>query len=226
MPVQNITLDKLPTMLGNGDVVLLTYSGSIQKKLSKALKSISDRHQVATIDVSTDNHAVETLDLHESGNMLLVFEDGEEIGRLYRVKPKEIYDYASFLEGKGPQPEDRTVDEKPSIGGNTVARPMHITQRNFKQAVLKSNVPVLVDMWAPWCGPCNVIAPVIEKIAAEYDGKLKVAKINVDDNQRLARKYGVMSIPTMLIFQNGKEVDRMVGALPEFAIRDHLKAFI
>lgn len=226
MNVQNITVDRLQSLLGNGDLVLLTYSGSVPKKLSKALKKISQKHQVATIDLAEDNSATDTLEIDPSNNTLLVFEDGKEIGRLFRVKPREIYDYAAFMEGTGPQPEDRTVDDKPSIGGSNMARPMHITQRNFKQAVLKSNVPVLVDMWAPWCGPCNVIAPVMEKIAAEYDGQVKVAKVNIDDNQGLARKYNVMSIPTMLIFQNGKEVDRIVGALPEFAIRDRLKAFV
>ena len=87
----------------------------------------------------------------------------------------------------------------------------HLTKENFKEKVLDSNVPVLVDFYADWCGPCKMMAPIVEKLAEELEGKAKVGKINVDENQDLAMEYNIMSIPTILIFKNGKEAKRFIG---------------
>ena len=92
---------------------------------------------------------------------------------------------------------------------------LQINEKNFENEVLKSKVPVLVDFWAEWCGPCRAIAPIVEEIAKDLNGKLKVAKINVDDNQELAAKFHIMSIPTLLIFKNGEPVDHITGAMPK-----------
>ena len=89
------------------------------------------------------------------------------------------------------------------------------TDLNFEQEVLNSQLPVLVDFWAPWCGPCRMVAPVVEEIANEYKGKLKVVKINTDQNQAVALKYGIRSIPTISIFNGGKIVDGVIGAVPK-----------
>ncbi len=85
------------------------------------------------------------------------------------------------------------------------------TDENFDQEVLKSDLPVMVDFWAPWCGPCQMAGPVIDELAEEYEGKVKIGKLNVDDNQQVAMKYGVMSIPTVILFKDGKEVGRKIG---------------
>ena len=91
-----------------------------------------------------------------------------------------------------------------------------IKDETFENEVLKSNVPVLVDFWAPWCGPCIMAAPVLDKIASDYQGRLKVCKINVDEQRDTAIKYGIMSIPTMNIFKNGQVVGRITGVTPNY----------
>ncbi|VWL95377.1 Thioredoxin 1 [Collinsella aerofaciens] len=97
-----------------------------------------------------------------------------------------------------------------------------ITPENF-DSVVNDSLPVLVDFWAPWCGPCRSLSPIVDEVADELAGKLTVAKCNVDDNQDLAMKFGVMSIPTLIVFKNGEEVDRSVGALPKARLQALLK---
>lgn len=93
-----------------------------------------------------------------------------------------------------------------------------ITEANFEKEVLKSDLPVLVDFWADWCGPCKMLSPIIADIAKEYEGKVKVGKINIDEEQELAMKYRVASIPTLVLFKDGQAVNRLVGAVPKSQI--------
>ena len=86
-----------------------------------------------------------------------------------------------------------------------------VTDQSFEQDVLKSEVPVLVDFWAEWCGPCKMLAPTVEKVANEYEGKAKFVKLNIDDNNQVAQQYGIKGIPTLILFKNGSEADRTVG---------------
>lgn len=106
------------------------------------------------------------------------------------------------------------------------SEPVNVVDANFEQSVLKSSIPVIVDFWAPWCGPCRMVAPVLEKLAKEFAGKLLIAKVNVDENQEWAAKYGVQSIPTMLFVINGKIVHSQIGALPEPMLRDAVEQLL
>jgi thioredoxin 1 len=98
-----------------------------------------------------------------------------------------------------------------------------LTEETFEQEVLKCDLPVLVDFWAPWCGPCRAVSPVVEKVAGDFEGKLKTVKVNVDEAPALAGKYGIRSIPSLFIFRGGQVVDSMVGFLPEAELKKHVE---
>jgi thioredoxin 1 len=105
-----------------------------------------------------------------------------------------------------------------------MAKAIEVTDSTFEQEVLQANQPVLVDFWAVWCGPCKAIAPIVEELAGDYEGKLKVMKLDVDDNPQTAMAYGVQSIPTLLVFKDGKPAERIVGAVPKKVIVDKLQS--
>lgn len=103
---------------------------------------------------------------------------------------------------------------------------VEVTDANFQNEVLKSDKPVLLDFWAEWCGPCKMIAPVVEELAKEYDGKLKVGKVDVDSNQQTSMQYGIRSIPTLLIFKGGKVVDQLIGAVPKKMLAEKVAKYL
>ncbi len=101
-----------------------------------------------------------------------------------------------------------------------------VTDKTFESEVIKSDLPVLVDLWAPWCGPCRMVAPVVEKLSGDYNGKIKFCKVNVDENPETAARYHVMSIPTLMFFKGGQIVDQVVGAVPERSLKPKLDGLI
>lgn len=104
--------------------------------------------------------------------------------------------------------------------------PLHVTDAAFEKTVLKSEIPIIVDFWAPWCGPCKIVAPILDKVAKDYEGKIIVAKVNTDENHEWAGRYGIQGIPTMLFIADGKIIHRQVGAVPEGILRDALDQFL
>lgn len=101
-----------------------------------------------------------------------------------------------------------------------------VTDSTFKESVLDSEVPVLVDFWAPWCGPCRMVAPVVDEIAQQYEGQIKVVKLNTDENPNVASQYGIRSIPTLMIFKGGERVDMVVGAVPKTTLANTLEKYL
>ena len=103
-----------------------------------------------------------------------------------------------------------------------MSKPVEVEEAKFNEMVLQATAPVLVDFWAPWCGPCKMVAPVVDELAEEYDGKVGFVKVNVDDNARIASQYGVMSIPTLILFKDGQPVTNIVGFRPKEELKKSL----
>ncbi|MEE9286331.1 MAG: thioredoxin [Dehalococcoidia bacterium] len=107
-----------------------------------------------------------------------------------------------------------------------MAKLIEVTDSNFDDTVVNASTPVVVDFWAVWCGPCRMIAPIVEELAGEYDGKVQFAKLNVDENPGVSMKYGIRSIPTLLVFKDGQPVDQIIGAVPKREVQKRVEAVL
>jgi len=136
-------------------------------------------------------------------------------GTKNRIAEKRIYDHPICGKCRAPLSEVSELDH-----------PVIVTDRSFQEEIVSHPGPVLLDCWAPWCGPCKAIAPVLEQLAKEYKGRIKIAKLNVDENPEISSRYAIQSIPTMLLFKNGETVNTLVGALPKHEIENHIKSII
>ncbi len=153
---------------------------------------------------------------------LVVIRNQEAVSRAEPATPADLEQHVAYLLGQGPKPQ-QSAPAAPSADANgtstAAGTPLTVTDATFDEQVLRSPLPVLIDFWAPWCGPCHMVAPTVDKLARELQGRLRVVKLNVDENPRVAGQYGVQSIPTMMVFKHGQIADRWMGAQPEAAIR-------
>jgi thioredoxin 1 len=158
---------------------------------------------------------------------IVTVKGGQTVSQAGPASPAEVEQHVAYLLGRGPRPTPPAASQSaPSTaasGGSGHAEPVAVSQATFEEQVLRSTLPVLIDFWAPWCGPCRMVAPTVEKLAGEMSGRLKVAKVNTDENPGLMTRFDIQGIPTMMIFKDAQQVDRWTGALAEGAIRQHLK---
>ena len=231
------TDQSLDRVLGTGMPVALVFLGNGGSSLDETLARLAAKYAGELLFVK-----IQAAENPESARRfkigalpaVVTVRRGETLSQGDAVTPAELEQHVSYLLGQGPRPapQPQTAPAgaaRPSAhanGGSGAAvggQPVVVTDATFEQQVLRSTEPVLIDFWAPWCGPCRLVGPIVERLAGEMAGRLRVAKVNVDENPRLSDQFSVQGIPTMMIFKGGQMVDRWTGALPEPAIRQHLR---
>lgn len=203
-------------------VALLLWNGhALDRSVEETLRQIAQAEagRMLVVKLNTAENPQTAARLDGVGPALITFRGGQEVTRTTAVASQSVRDHVAYLLGRGPRPA-----EPQPAAAQPLGRPVEVSDASFAAEVLRSDLPVLVDLWAPWCGPCRMIAPVVEKLAGEYAGRLKVAKLNVDDNPQATINYQVQGIPTLLIFRGGQVIDRIVGAAPEPMLRGRVEA--
>jgi thioredoxin 1 len=190
--------------------------GDLDQTLLKLARDEAGKLLIAKINIRENTGAAHRFNAVKSP-VLVFIKQRSEISRLESPSVPDVLEHVRHLLGRGPQPRQKPagVHAESSPG-----HPIKVTDASFEQQVLRSELPVLVDFWAPWCGPCHMIAPALEKIAADFAGRLVVAKLNVDENPITAGRYSIQGIPTLLVIRGGVVLNRLVDALPE----PHLRA--
>ncbi len=191
---------------------------ALDEAISKAAKQYAGQVLVVRVDVSNSPQTQAQYGNLSAPALVTLSKDGNTRtvkSQAANLSPADVQLHVDYLLGKGAAPKQAAPAATPSnVSTSSSSKPVVVTDASFERDVLKSNVPVLVDFWAPWCGPCRSIAPVVEQMAQKYAGRAKVVKVNVDDNPRIAQQFQIMSIPTLMVFKNGSAIKRQVGANP------------
>jgi thioredoxin 1 len=196
----------------------------INALLEQAAGEYAGQAVVVKLDVADAPQSQATYDV-DTVPQFLFFRGGQLVARAKGMpSAKALRPWVEYLLGRGPKPMSQKPPRKKATAGD--GHPLVVTDADFERVVLGANVPVLVDFWAAWCGPCRMVAPVVEGIAKEFAGQALIAKLDVDANPMVAQDYEVMSIPTLIYFHNGREVDRVVGAQPANVLRQKLEALL
>lgn len=192
--------------------------------LEQAARDYAGEALVAKLDVADApqtrlQYNVDTLP------QFLFFRQGKLVARVKGMPSAEMLrPWVEYLLERGPKPVTKKSPRESTPAGD--GHPLTVTDANFDQTVLSASVPALVDFWAAWCAPCRMVAPVVEQLAQEFAGRAVVAKLDVDANPVTAQRHGVQSIPTLVLFRNGQEVDRVIGAQPIHVLRQRLEALL
>lgn len=217
-------------------VALVFVNGIAPSALAQMMGRLAEENAgkllVVQTSVKDSPHAASRFAIRVSP-ALVTFRDGKEYSRAENISINDLEQHVNYLLGKGSRPVQQQSRQNHSMPGSwrsadhsaasgTQAKPYTVTDTSFDQEVLRSEQPVLVDFWAPWCGPCRITEPVIQKLAQEFAGRIKVAKVNVDENPMSSGRFGVRAVPTMMLVKGGRVVDRWSGALPEAALRSRI----
>lgn len=218
------TDDTLKAVYGTGLPVLLYLHDGENKyvpttdAVRKIVKKNSDEVSVASINLSenpTTAAKYQHLTLPAIVTMEKKFFGMREKSEASSVRPADVRAHLAFLLGQGEDPAELAARHADPTQATDAAATKDVTTRTFKRDVLKSKMPVLVDFWAPWCGPCQQVSPIVEQLGEQYKGRVRVVKVNLDENEALSRKYNIMSIPTVMVFKNGTLVQSTQGAQPK-----------
>lgn len=206
------SLDKI--LAQKQPLVILLHNGTIDKPLEDALNKTAKKYVgnllTVKINAAENGNAYRKFGSPGLPAVVTLVKNGRVKSTAEHARPADLRAHVDHLLNDTPLPE--LMPEAPSNG--KVSQPVEVNDRNFKREVLQSKLPVLVDFWAPWCGPCRMIAPHIEQMAKDYHGQVKVVKLNTDENQSTAFQYQIRSIPTFMVFKDGQQVGRMSGADP------------
>lgn len=208
-------------------VALLLWDGDpLDTALDNALRTVAkqDAGDILIAKLNTRENPAAAARVSGPLPALITYRAGDEATRATALSATAFRAHVDYLLERGPapaQPSPAANGARATANGANAANahPIEVSDATFARDVLNSDLPVLVDLWAPWCGPCRMIAPIVEKIAQDYAGRLKVTKLNVDHNPQTAQTYQVQGIPTLLLFKQGRVVDRIVGAAPEILLR-------
>jgi thioredoxin 1 len=214
--LERVLANPLPVLLVLSDNGL---SAPVQTSLEQIAREEAGKLLVAKLN-TRENPAAARRFGAAGGTLIVTWKGGAEQARLVNPEPEQVRAAAAHVLGHGPAPRVTQAAQRPaSKASSAVTHPITVDEANFGDEVLSSPLPVLVDFWAAWCGPCRMIAPTLDKFAQEYAGKLRIAKLNVDQNPRLAQMYGAHSIPLLVLFKGGKPVQQILGAHPEPSLR-------
>jgi thioredoxin 1 len=224
-------------------VAALFWNGSkldsgIENELNLIARAEAGKLLVVKIKTADNPDLTRRYDLR-GGVTLITLRESKELTRVENPTPGVLREHVNYLLGRGPQPAAPAAEPRPSYDTGSrsstppagssyaaAAKPVTTTDASFARDVMQSPIPVVVDFWAPWCGSCRMVAPVLEKMAAEYGGRLRIVKLNVDENPQTGMQYQVQGIPTMLFVKNGQVVNRVVGALPEPRLREQVEKLL
>jgi thioredoxin 1 len=211
-------------------VAAMIFSGTLDSAREETLKVLAKENagKLLVAKIRADENPALASRYSVRAPTLITFRAGNEYSRAENPSASDLRAHAEYILGRGTKPivESRPPTDGGRASGGTNAQPLHVTDATFGREVMNAPLPVMVDFWAAWCGPCRMIAPALEKLAGEYAGRVRIAKLNVDENPRTAAQHQVQGIPTLLLVKNGRIVDRIVGALPEAQLRMQIERLL